>query len=123
MAFWDELGIMNQPMIYWGPPVEDDRGNETYAPPKEIYGYYTGKNEFFIRKMEGTGKQEGANTKITTPTKIENDGYIILDSLSNYQGEDLSNPKVFGAEACRVMVVHKSPDIDSGEILYRGYLK
>jgi len=120
-GFWNDQGLLNQPVIYWAPATVASNGTETFPTPIEIQVSYTDKQGEVIRKLAGTTKDTGSTSVIQTDYVIIRDGYVLIDGISGYSVEELKDPKNF-KEAYRLLRVHKSVDLDSGCFLYRGYL-
>lgn len=120
-GFWNDQGLLNQSVIYWAPATTESNGTEVFPTPIEIQVSYIDKQEEVIRKLSGTTKDTGSTSVIQTDFIIARDSYVLIDEISGYTDEQLSDPKNF-KEAYRLLRVHKSVDLDSGYFLYRGYL-
>ena len=120
-GFWNEQGLLNQPVVYWAPATVASNGNETFPTPVELLVSYIDKQEEVIRKLAGTTKDTGSSSIIQTDFVIARDGYILIDGISGLTAEQLANPKKLN-EAYRILRVHRAVDLDSGLSLYRGYL-
>jgi len=121
-GFWNDQVLLNQPVIYWAPAVTASNGTETFPTPVELMVSYTDKQGEVIRKLAGTTSDYGSTSIIQTDFVIERDSYVLIDGISGYTDELLSDPKNF-KDAYRLLRVHKSRDLDSGCFLYRGYLE
>lgn len=120
-GFWNDQGLLNQPVVYWAPATTASNGTETFPTPVEIQVSYIDKQEEVIRKLTGTTKDTSSTSIIQTDFVIARDGYVLIDGISGLTAEQLADPKKL-KEAYRLLRIHKSVDLDSGCFLYRGYL-
>ena len=78
-----------QTAVYWGSPVSDGLGGNTYATAVDIACRWDGHLENMLNKF---GNQITSKAKILVTQDVDEDGFLYLGSLADLSTEEKLNP-------------------------------
>lgn len=80
-----------QTALYWEPTGTDAYGRITFADPVEVKVRWDDTVETI---STNDGDQIISKAQILTPIELKYKGWLLLGHLADYDGEDISDPKV-----------------------------
>lgn len=115
-----------QTAVYWGNPVDNGYGKNTYDDPVELKPPSDGvrwvSKVQILRDWEGKGETLEYIAKVYVLRKLDKDGCLFLGTLNDLDSDDYDNP-LGNPEIFRIRQFEKMPALGSTDIfVYVAYL-
>jgi len=111
----------NQTAVYWGDPVDDGYGGETFGSryPVEIDCRWEDVKEVI---QDAQGNEIVSRSRIYVLEDVDEEGYLYLGTLDDLDSDELENPKKLNG-AFKIKRFDKIPSIrGSNEFVRKAYI-